>query len=198
MWKQIPVQDVLTVRRPLPVPPPGKAAGSLSFPRTGSSVLYRSVSMVTGRWKVKRRACWTFRGTMNRLQNPLAGFCSDDGLLQLLLSQEAVSARRSGMQDDFFLKFHRGGGHSRLLAPPLSIQLTHAPAEQTLGFRGRYLLSVALCLLSVPVGRQVHGAQQQVFPVRPLDDDCCHLFLFPAQGAADWFIWHLIIIIIII
>lgn len=30
-----------------------------------------------------------------------------------------------------------------------------------------------------------------MLPVGSLDDHRCHLFLFPAQGAADWLIGHL-------
>lgn len=46
-------------------------------------------------------------------------------------------------------------------------------------------------LFPVLVGGQFKCPLQKALPVGSLDDRCCHFFLFPAQGAADWLVGHL-------
>lgn len=77
------------------------------------------------------------------------------------------------------------------------VQLTDSFTEKSFCFWWQHLITPSLCLLSILVGGQFDCPLQEVFPVNSLNYCCCHLFLFPAQSAADWLIWHLQVKIII-
>lgn len=127
---------------------------------------------------------WGGRGGNCKHQLP-----SHDRLSQVLILQEVRGTeRRSSVEKEVTLKLHPAQRRWVLI---VSIQLTDPFKEESVFLQCKVLISSSLCPLTVFVGSQFDCAPQKVFPVCSLDHCRRHLLLFPSQGAADWFIWHL-------
>lgn len=89
------------------------------------------------------------------------------------------------MQDHLTLKLHL------LPSQTVPIQQADPLVQGSVRLLWRQLSLVPPDLLPVLVRGQFERPLQKAFPVGSLDDCRCHLFLFPAQSAANWLIRHL-------